>query len=111
MYKVLIVDDERLIRDGLRTLIDWEATGFVVADAAADGQDALDKLAGLEPDLVIADIRMPGMSGLELMQRAQSGRPRPPRFVFLSGYADFEYAREALRMKAEGYLLKPVDED
>lgn len=111
MYKVLIVDDERLIRDGLRTLIDWEATGFVVADAAADGQDALDKLAGLEPDLVIADIRMPGMSGLELMQRAQNGRPRPPRFVFLSGYADFEYAREALRLKAEGYLLKPVDEE
>lgn len=111
MYKVLIVDDERLIRDGLRTLIDWEDYGFIVADTAADGRDALDKLARLDPDLVIADIRMPGMSGLELMEQLRNGRPRLPRFVFLSGYADFDYAREALRMKAEGYMLKPVDED
>lgn len=111
MYKVLIVDDERLIREGLQTLIDWEAHGFRVAGAADDGSDALDKLPRLQPDVIIVDIRMPGMDGLNMMRVIQEREIKPPHFIILSGHAEFQYAREALRLKADSYLLKPVDEE
>lgn len=68
MYRVLIVDDEPAIREGLTTLIDWEACGFQVADTAGNGREALEKLVKLAPRLVIMDIRMPGMSGLEVIR-------------------------------------------
>lgn len=111
MYSVLIVDDEPLIREGLRTIIDWEEHGFQVADVASDAAETLRKLPHLEPRLMIVDIRMPGMDGLELLRAVQE-RYRPcPRFLILSGYADFEYARTALQLKVDGYLLKPIDED
>lgn len=111
MYRVLIVDDEPLIREGLRTIVNWEEHGFVVAGSASDGLEGLQKTEKLAPDLVIVDVRMPGMDGLNLI-RAVRERSRPkPHFLILSGHADFEYARRALEMKAEGYLLKPVDED
>jgi two-component system response regulator YesN len=111
MYNVLIVDDEKLIREGMRTIVDWEAYGFRAADTAADAEEALRKLEATPIDLVVADIRMPGMDGLQLMETVTKRPGRPPRFLFLSGYADFDYARAAMRMKADGYILKPVDED
>jgi len=111
MYKVLIVDDEPLIREGLRTIVEWEEIGFAVAGVAADGRDALAKAAELKPDLMIVDIRMPGMSGLALMQAIRDKQDVAPRFLVLSGHADFEYARQAMAMQADGYILKPVDED
>jgi len=111
MHSVLIVDDEPLIREGLRTIIDWEEHGFRVADVAADAEEALRKVPLAEPRLMIVDIRMPGMNGLELLRTVQE-RYRPcPRFLILSGFADFEYARTALQLKVDGYLLKPIDED
>ncbi|MBN2982123.1 MULTISPECIES: response regulator transcription factor [Cohnella] len=111
MYKVLIADDEPLIREGLRTIVEWEEHGFEVAGSAADGREALDLAAKLEPDLMIVDIRMPGMDGLTLMRSVRERARRRPHFLVLSGHADFEYARQALDMRAEGYMLKPVDED
>ncbi|CAM3669817.1 response regulator transcription factor [Cohnella lubricantis] len=111
MYKVLIVDDEPLIREGLRTIVDWEELGFTVAGVASDGVDALAKLPQLQPDLLIIDIRMPGMNGLALMRSIREQFDPAPRFIVLSGHADFDYAREALLMRADGYILKPVDED
>jgi len=110
MYKVMIVDDEPLIREGLATLIDWETYGFQVIQTAKDGLDALDKVEAHNPDLLIVDIRMPGMDGLQLIETIRS-RNWNPKLLILSGYADFDYAKKAIKSRVEGYILKPVDED
>ncbi|WP_059052020.1 response regulator transcription factor [Paenibacillus senegalimassiliensis] len=110
MIKVLIVDDEPKLREGLRTFIDWEAEGYQVVDTAVNGKDALDKYKIHDPDLVLADIRMPGMDGLQLIQRLRMQDPLL-HILILSGYADFNYAKTAMTQRADGYLLKPVDED
>jgi len=109
MYRVMIVDDERLIREGLRGLIDWSAHGFEVVAVATDGVDALDQLAHTAIDLVVADIRMPRMDGLEFLEALRS-RGDTVRFLILSGFAEFEYAQRASALRIDGYLLKPVDE-
>ncbi|WP_240472972.1 response regulator transcription factor [Paenibacillus sanguinis] len=110
MIKVLIVDDEPKLREGLRTFIDWEAEGYQVVDTAVNGNDALNKYKLEHPDLVLADIRMPGMDGLQLIQRLRMQDPLL-HILILSGYADFNYAKTAMTQRADGYLLKPVDED
>jgi len=110
MYKVLLVDDEPIIREGLRTLIHWEELGFEIMDTAVNGQEALQKCLQLKPDLLIADIRMPGMTGLELIKSLRDLN-RGLHVLILSGYADFEYAQQAINYQIDGYLLKPVDED
>ncbi|MFC5649095.1 response regulator [Paenibacillus solisilvae] len=110
MYKVLITDDEPTIREGLRTLIDWEHYGYQVVDTAANGKDALIKYDLYKPDLMIVDIRMPGMSGLELIEKLRQDY-HEPHVLILSGYADFDYAKKAIKLNIDGYLLKPVDED
>ncbi|MFC5467681.1 response regulator [Cohnella suwonensis] len=109
-YNVMLVDDEPTIREGLRTLIPWEELGFRVADTAANGQEALQKCKANAPDLLIADIRMPGMTGLELIGAIRE-LETDIRILILSGYADFEYAKQAIAHRIDGYLLKPVDED
>ncbi|GLX66428.1 response regulator transcription factor [Paenibacillus glycanilyticus] len=110
MYKVLLVDDEPMIREGLRTLLEWESLGYEVVDTAANGKDALLKCEQYELDLIIVDIRMPEMNGLELIKtiREKGGNMH---VLILSGYADFEYAKQAIVQRIDGYLLKPVDED
>lgn len=110
MYKVLLVDDEPTIREGLRTLIPWDELGFEVIDTAANGQEALQKCEELQPELLIADIRMPGMTGLELIKTLRDMNNNM-HVLILSGYADFEYAKQAILHRIDGYLLKPVDED
>ena len=110
MYKVLITDDEPMIREGLRTLIDWGQHGFEVVDTAANGRDAIQKNNLYNPDLMFVDIRMPGMSGLELIEtlREEGGQQH---VLILSGYADFDYAKKAINLRIDGYLLKPIDEE
>ncbi|RKP56976.1 DNA-binding response regulator [Cohnella endophytica] len=110
MYRVLLVDDEPTIREGLSTLIPWQELGYEVIDMAANGQEALQKCNQLRPDLLIVDIRMPGMTGLELIRQIR-GLELDMRVLILSGYADFEYAKQAISYRIDGYLLKPVDED
>lgn len=110
MYRVLIVDDERLIREGLRGLIDWPSLGFQVEAVASDGVEALEILAETPVDLVIADIRMPRMDGLEFLETLRA-RGSSVRYLVLSGFAEFEYAQRAAALRIDGYLLKPVDED
>jgi len=110
MIKVLIVDDEPKIREGLRTFIPWKETGYQVVDTASNGFEALDKYHTLKPDLMIIDIRMPGMDGLELIAELRT-RGSSSHMLILSGYADFDYAKRAMHHQVDGYLLKPVDED
>ncbi|KKI92226.1 hypothetical protein WQ54_10400 [Bacillus sp. SA1-12] len=110
MYKVIIVDDEPMIREGLRTLIPWGEFGFQVIDIAKNGRDGLEKYKHHSPDLMIVDIRMPEMDGLNLIEKIR-GENKYVHFIILSGYADFEYAKKALGCQCDGYLLKPLDED
>ncbi|MCI3919950.1 response regulator transcription factor [Paenibacillus sp. TRM 82003] len=107
---MLLVDDEPMIREGLRTLIDWESYGYTVVDTAANGKEALTKYESVRPDLMIVDIRMPGMNGLELIE-ALRAKDQGLHMLILSGYADFDYAKKAIVNRIDGYLLKPVDED
>ncbi len=110
MYKVLIVDDEPMIREGLRTIVDWESEGFEIIDTASNGKEGLEKFGQIEPDLTIVDIRMPGMTGLDLIERVRKENSSA-HFLILSGYAEFDYAKRAIVSGVSGYLLKPVDED
>src|SRR5690625_1603374 len=110
MFKVMIVDDEPMMREGLVTLIDWELYGVGVVQTVARGKEALEKYDNDMPDLMIVDIKMPRMSGLELIERIRE-KDRSINFLILSGYAEFEYAKKAMTHDVEGYLLKPVDED
>ncbi len=110
MYQVLIVDDETLIRDGLKCIMDWEAAGFSICGEAANGEDALKLILANQPDLVLMDIRMPKMQGLEVV-KASREQGFNGKFIILSGYSDFKYAQEAIRFGVEFYLTKPIDED
>lgn len=110
MYKVMIVDDESTIREGLKTLIPWEAHGFHVAKAVKDGRQALEAYGNQSYDLLVVDIRMPGMDGLELIETIRKRDPAQ-HFLILSGYADFEYAKRAMQKNVDDYLLKPIDEE
>ena len=107
---LMIIDDEPLVRQGLQSLIDWNSYGFTVLTEAGNGEEGLEKVLRLSPDIVLLDIRMPGLSGVELMRRAREEGFRG-RFILLTGYADFEYAREGIKYGATDYLLKPVDPD
>ncbi len=110
MKNVLLVDDEAVIREGLKLLIDWESYGFTVTGFSANGNDAVKKIMNLRPDLVIMDIRMPGLSGIEVLAQVRS-KGYEGEIVILSGYSEFEYARAALGYNVCGYLTKPVDEE
>lgn len=110
MIKVLIVDDEPKQREGLRAFIDWHFYGYQVVDTAASAKEAIEKYKTYRPELVITDIRMPGMDGLQLTGQLRAMDSKL-HFLILSGYADFEYAKKAMAYKADGYLMKPVDEE
>lgn len=107
--KVLIVDDEPFITQGLKLLIDWEAEGFEIVSCLENGKDALEFLLKNEVDLILTDIRMPERSGLELMEEVHEKNLSDADFIIMSGYDDFGYAQKALRMGCVDYLLKPVD--
>jgi two-component system response regulator YesN len=111
MLKVIIVDDEPWVLEGLRTMVDWAKYGYEVCAEALSGGEALGLILEHKPDLLLTDINLPVMSGLELIAAVKEKMDAPPRFVILSGYDDFTYARTALRQKVDGYLLKPVDDE
>lgn len=104
---LLIVDDEAEIRSGLRNIIPWEDYSISVIGTAVNGVEALDKIRYYEPDIVITDIQMPCMNGLDLVRRAREEQ-FDCSFVILSGYDDFQYAQTAIRYGIKDYLLKPI---
>lgn len=108
MVKVLIVDDEPIIRMGLKQVINWADMGCVVTCVAENGQDALKKAEDLPPDLIISDIKMPKMDGLEMAERMEEKYP-DIKIILLTGYKEFEYARKAVEFGVCDYILKPVD--
>ncbi|ALS29881.1 two-component system response regulator [Paenibacillus sp. 32O-W] len=110
MYKVLLVDDEVFVRKGLINLIDWRSLGFEICGEADNGADALEMMKRLGPDVVITDIRMPVLDGLELIRTVTTEWARSPVFIIVSGYHEFTYAQQALRYDVHDYILKPIDE-
>lgn len=111
MLKVLLVDDEPFILQGLTVLVDWQKEGFEIAGTAANGQEAVDFLQQRKVDLIIADIKMPVMTGTELLAKIRQENISDAYFAILSGYADFTYAQEAMRYKCTDYILKPVEKE
>ncbi|MEG1004540.1 response regulator [Clostridium sp.] len=108
LYKVLIVDDEEEIRQGIIRKIDWEKYGFKIVGDAENGKDALEKLEKLQPDIVMTDIKMPFMNGLELGEKIKEIMPWTKIIIF-SGSDELEYAHRAIKINAYEYVLKPIN--
>lgn len=105
MIKVLIADDEIIVRAGIKSLINWEENGFRVVGLAVDGKEAMEMIHGEKPDIVLTDVMMPKMSGIDLIKAAKAEYPFI-KFVVLSCHNDFEYVRRAMKYGAEDYVLK-----
>ncbi|MGI6079566.1 MAG: response regulator [Candidatus Avilachnospira sp.] len=107
MYKILVADDEEELRRAIVRKIDWKSIGFELVGEAENGAEALELVEKTEPDLLLTDIRMPFISGLELARQVREVRPYT-QIAFLSGYDDFSYAQEAIRYNIISYMLKPI---
>ena len=107
-YRILLADDEEEVRKAIIRKIDWESLGFLVAGDADNGEEALEKIEQLKPDVIMTDIRMPYMDGLTLAARVRQKYPSIKILIF-SGYDDFEYAKEAIKLNVTEYILKPVN--
>jgi len=110
MLRVVLADDENKILLLLQKLIDWERLGYEIVGTANDGLRALELVRETRPHLLITDVRMPGCSGIELIQRAKDLQP-DLHFIIISGYRKFEYAQNALKYGVEDYLLKPLKQE
>ena len=106
--RVLLVDDEPIILEGLSVLIDWEAEGCKIVKTASNGKEAYEYLLENEVDLILADIKMPIMTGLELLEKIRTENISDAYFAILSGYNDFSFAQKAIRYSCMEYMLKPV---
>lgn len=108
MYKIIFIDDEFLVLEGLKRIIDWSEYGITVAGSAKNALDGIKLAEEINPEIIISDIRMHGMNGLEMiekiMQKGYGGY-----IVLLSGYQEFEYAQKAIENRVYRYLLKPID--
>lgn len=107
MYTIVVADDEEELRKAILRKIDWEAIGFQVVGEAENGVEALEMVEKMEPDLLLTDIRMPFISGIELARQVREIRPAT-QIVFLSGFDDFSYAQQAIQYNIISYLLKPI---
>ncbi len=107
MVKVIIADDEPMILMGIRKLADWEDLGASIVAQAEDGEELLEKIEKYEPDIVVLDVAMPGMSGIDVMKKVRD-REQQPEMIFMSGYQEFAYVQDAIKYDAVDYLLKPV---
>jgi two-component system response regulator YesN len=112
MLKLLIVDDEPIIRGGIRGLIEWNQYGYTICGEAEDGASAVKAILELKPDLVLIDLHLPGFSGLEVIRKIRTDAAGGDiHFLIISGYAEFEYAQEAINLEVDGYITKPIDEN
>ena len=110
MLRVLVVDDDFVVREGMRVMINWPAMGCELVGLAEDGVEALNMVAKLRPDVVLADVVMPRMGGLELLEKLREQYPQVA-VVILSAFDEAEYVRRSLRFQATDYLLKPLKEE
>ena len=109
MYRVLIVEDEDIIRKGIAYTMDWMSMDCVIAGEAANGKEGVEKILELRPDIVVADIMMPYMNGIEMIRSTKDQVPY--KSILLTSYAEFSYAKQAIDLKVSDYLMKPVEEE
>ena len=109
MYKLMFVDDEKLILDGLKYILDWNSMDLEIVHEAKNGRDALEKFKEDPVDIIITDINMPIMSGLTLISEIKKIN-KDVSFIVLSGYDEFSYAQQAITLGVENYILKPIDD-
>ncbi|WP_320945686.1 response regulator, partial [Enterocloster bolteae] len=109
MLKLVIADDEKIIRETIRNFIDWQSIGIEVVGVCSNGVEAYETILDYYPDIVLTDIKMPGFSGLELVKKIKE-IDNNIQFIILSGYDSFEYAKEAMQFGIHHYLLKPCNE-
>lgn len=110
MYKIILVEDEDEVREGIKRKTDWRACGFDLVGDFGNGRDALESMELLQPDAIITDICMPFMDGLEFAEHVVN-RYRDVKIIILTGYEDFEYAKQAIKLKVSDYLLKPINSE
>ena len=108
MIKVMIADDEHMVRRTIRAVGKWEENGMEIIGEARNGIEALEIIKKEKPEVLFLDMRMPGLSGSEILERLGE-REEKPIVVIVSGYDDFEYARKALKYGAMDYILKPIE--
>lgn len=107
MLRILIADDELDARDNMIAMIDWEKRGMKVVAVEDNGLSAYESILSLGPDVVLIDIQMRGMNGLDVIEKVRAADCLQPVFIIISGYDDFTYTQKAIRLKVDGYLLKP----
>ncbi len=110
MYKVLIADDERVAREGMKGAITWEDLGAAICGLAKNGLEAYEMILAERPEIVITDVRMPGLNGLDLIAKTKQELPET-QFIIVSGYEEFEYAKTAMRYGVKHYITKPFNEE
>lgn len=110
MYQLMIIDDEPIVRAGIKHLLPWSDYNIEVCAEGVDGKDGLKKILEYSPDLVLVDVKMPGMNGIELIREAKK-QDFDGKFIILTGYSDFEFAKSAVSLGVRAYLLKPIDEE
>lgn len=110
MIRVVVVEDEALVKKGLILTTDWEKFDCEVVGEASNGIGGLEKIAKLKPDIVLTDVRMPGLDGIGLIKRAKENG-LDPVFIIISGYSEFENARQALKLGVCDFLVKPIDDE
>ncbi|SFQ16083.1 response regulator [Salibacterium halotolerans] len=110
MYEVMVVDDELFILEGIASMVDWEKCGTQAPVKASNGREAYDLIQKNPPDIVLTDIKMPGLNGIELIEKVHGVFP-DVRFIVLSGYDEFEFAKTAMKCGVKHYLLKPSNEE
>lgn len=111
MYSVLLVDDEPFAIEGLRMFVDWETLGFRICGVCENGAEAVTAAHRLLPDVIVTDIRMPEMDGLELIGRLHGERGASSEFIVLSAYGEFAFAKRAMQLGVRHYMMKPVIEE
>lgn len=110
MYTTLIIDDEQSVHTAIRSLVDWDGMRMARPESACNGVEALARMETLRPDIAFVDMNMPLMGGVDFLSRATALYP-DTRFIVVSGYDSFDYARAAIRFNVVDYLLKPIDAD
>lgn len=109
MLRVLIVEDEDIIRKGIAYTMDWMSMGCVIAGEAANGREGIEKILELKPDIVLADIMMPYVDGIEMIRQTKDKLKY--KSILLTSYAEFSYAKQAIDLQVSDYLMKPVEEE
>lgn len=107
MYKVVVVEDENVVRKGIILTIDWSTLDCVVVGDAANGEEGVELVDRLKPDIVVSDVKMPRMDGVEMIEQLRKQGCKA-KFIILTAYSDFKYAQSALRLGVSDYLLKPL---